>query len=267
MWEGDLLRLKKIATYIRLTSYNSQQNVDDKINSSVDKYHEVYIEKRLEIEYSQFLADGKSCKYSLMPLTSMHFEAEGLGRRFEKLGVYNNIYSLSIISLIALLIGCINFINLSTARSSNRAKEIGIRIVSGSGKFQLIKQFLLESLMLSFISMLLAVTITAVLLPYFNSFLDTSIALSSILFTWVLPARLTITVLVEFIAGIYPSYILSALNPVLLIKVNHSHSPGSNGIVRNVLVLFQYGISILFMLRTLFIHCHVNIIPTQNLGY
>ncbi len=267
----DLFNFNAIATYIKLTSNNSQQNFEDKLNSIVDKYHAVSIEQLLEIEYSQFLADGKSCKYSLMPLTSMHFEAEGLGSRggygYEKLGVYKNIYSLSIISLIALLIGCINFINLSTARSSNRAKEIGIRIVSGSGKFQLIKQFLLESLMLSFISMLLAIIITAILLNNFNSFLDTSIALSSILFTWVLPAVLTITVLVGFIAGIYPAYILSALKPVLIIKGNHSHSTSSKGIVRNVLVLFQYGISIIFIMGTLIIQGQLNFMHNKDLGY
>jgi len=269
-WEmlgDDLFGYNGIATYIKLTPDNSQQNFEDKLNSIVDKYHAVSIEQQLEIEYSQFLADGKSCKYSLMPLTSMHFEAEGLGRGFAKLGVFKNIYSLSIISLIALLIGCINFINLSTARSSNRAKEIGIRIVSGSGKFQLIKQFLLESLMLSFISMLLAIIITAILLNNFNSFLDTSIALSSILFTWVLPAVLTITVLVGFIAGIYPAYILSALKPVLIIKGNHSHSTSSKGIVRNVLVLFQYGISIIFIMGTLIIQGQLNLMHNKDLGY
>ena len=267
MWGNDLFSYTNTATYIKLASNINQNNFEDKLNSIVDKYHAVATEKDLEIEYSQFLADGKTYKYSLMPLTKMHFEAEGFRTRFEKLGVYNNIYSLSIIALIALIIGCINFVNLSTARSSNRAKEIGIRIVSGSGKFQLIKQFLLESLMLSFISMLLAVTITAILLPYFNSFLDTSIALSNILFTWVLPAVLTITVLVGFIAGIYPAYILSALKPTLIIKGNYGNSTSGKGIVRNVLVLFQYGISIIFIMGTLIIQGQLNFMRNKDLGY
>jgi len=267
MWKLDLFSSNTLATYIKLTPDNSQKNFEDKLNSIVDKYHAVAVEKSLGVEYSQFLADGKTYKYSLMPLTSMHFEAEGLWISFEKLGVYKNIYSLAIISLIALLIGCINFINLSTARSSNRAQEIGIRKVSGSGKFQLIKQFLLESLMLSFISMLLAITITAVLLPYFNSFLNTSIPLSNIVFTWALPAILTITVLVGFIAGIYPAYILSALKPALIIKGNYGNSTSGKGIIRNVLVLFQYGISIIFIMGTLIIQGQLNFMNNKDLGY
>ena len=183
MWKLELFTSNSLATYIKLTPKSSQKIFEDKLNSIVDKYHAVAVEKSLGVEYSQFLATGKTFKYSLMPLTKMHFEAEGFRTRFEKLGVYNNIYSLSIIALIALIIGCINFVNLSTARSSNRAKEIGIRKISGSGKFQLIRQFLLESLMLSFFSMLLAVTITAILLPYFNSFLYTRITLYNIVFT------------------------------------------------------------------------------------
>lgn len=267
MWKLDLFSSNAIATYIKLTPNNSQKNFEDKLNSIVDKYHAVGIEKTLGIEYSQFLADGKTFEYSLMPLTKMHFEAEGLRTSFEKLGVYKNIYSLTIISLIALLIGCINFINLSTARSSNRAKEIGIRKVSGSGKFQLINQFLLESLMFSFISLLLAIIITAVLLPYFNSFLDTSIPLYNIVFTWALPAILTLTVLVGFIAGIYPAYILSALKPALIIKGNYGNSPGGKGIIRNALVLFQYGISIIFIMGTLIIQSQLNFMNNKDLGY
>ena len=267
MWDSDLFGYINTATYIKLAPNNSQKNFENKLNSIVDKYHAVAIEKNLEIEYSQFLADGKTCDYSLMPLTKMHFEAEGLRTRFEKLGVYNNIYSLSIISLVSLLIGCINFINLSTARSSNRAKEIGIRKVSGSGKLQLINQFLLESLVLSFISMILAITIAAILLPYFNSFLDTSIALDIIAYTWVLPAILTITVLVGFIAGIYPAYILSALKPVLIIKGNYGNSSSGKGMVRNALVLFQYGISIIFIMGTIIIQGQLSYMYDKDLGY
>jgi putative ABC transport system permease protein len=267
MWEFDLFSSNTIATYVKLTPNNSQRNFEDKLNSIVDKYHAVGIEKTLGIEYSQFLADGKTYKYSLMPLTKMHFEAEGLRTKFEKLGVYKNIYSLSIISLIALFIGSINFINLSTARSSNRGKEVGIRKVSGSGKSQLIKQFLLESLMLSFFSMLLAVTITAILLPYFNSFLDTSIALPNIVFTWVMPAVLAITVLVGFIAGIYPAYILSALKPALIIKGNYGNSTSGKGIIRNIFVLFQYGISIIFIMGTLIIQSQLKLMHNKDLGY
>ena len=267
MWGNDLFSYTNTATYIKLASNINQNNFEDKLNSIVDKYHAVATEKDLEIEYSQFLADGKTYKYSLMPLTKMHFEAEGFRTRFEKLGVYNNIYSLSIIALIALIIGCINFVNLSTARSSNRAKEIGIRKISGSGKFQLIRQFLLESLMLSFFSMLLAVTITAILLPYFNSFLDTRIALYNIVFTWVMPAILAITVLVGFIAGIYPAYILSALKPALIIKGNYGNSTSGKGIVRNVFVLFQYGISIIFIMGTLIIQGQLNFMHNKDLGY
>jgi len=266
-WGWDLFSYNAIATYIKLTPNNSQKSFEYKLNSIVDKYHAVAIEKVLGIEYSQVLAEGKTYKYSLMPLTKMHFEAEGLRTKFEKLGVYKNIYFLSIISLISLLIGCINFINLSTARSSNRAKEIGIRKVSGSGKFQLIKQFLLESLMLSFISMLLAIIIAAFLLPYFNSFLDTSITLYNIVFTWVFPAILTITALVGIIAGIYPAYILSALKPALIIKGNYGSSPGGKGIIRNVLVLFQYGISIIFIMGTLIIQGQLNFMYNKDLGY
>lgn len=267
MWGLDLFGYNNTATYVKLEPNAPQKSFENNLNSIVDKYHAVPIEKSMDIKYSQFLADGKTLRYSLIPLTQLHFKGEGLRTRFEKLGIYKNIYYLSIISLIALLVGCINFINLSTARSSKRTKEIGIRKVSGSGKPQLIKQFLLESIMLSFISLLVACLLSAAFIPYFNSFLETHLVLSSLLFTWVLPALLLLTIIVGFIAGIYPSYILSTLKPVLIINGNFGNSGKGNSILRNALVLFQYGISIMFIMGTLIIQRQLTYMHNKDLGY
>jgi putative ABC transport system permease protein len=264
MWGTDLFSYNNTATYMKLSDNTNPKTFENNLNSIVDKYHRAAVEKYLEIDYNKFLKEGKSIKYSLIPLTKLHFEAEGFRTRFEKLGVYMNVYYLSVISLIALLLGCINFVNLSTARSSIRAKEIGIRKVVGSGKRHLIMQFLLESLLLTFIALLFAILLSAAFLPYFNSFLETQITLFNLVSTWVLPVMLIITIVVGYIAGIYPAYILSTLEPALIIK---GFSGKGRHTLRNVLVLFQYGISILFIMGTIIIHRQLSHMHNKDLGY
>jgi len=267
MWKKDLFIHNQVATYIKLAPNITKESFERNLNGIIDKYHANAIEKNLEVSYSQFLAEGKRLKYSLIPLKRLHFDAEGLHGRFEKLGTFNNVYYLSVIALIAVIIGCINFINLSTAGSYNRLKEIGIRNVSGSGKLQLITQFLFESVLMTFGSLLLAILMAALVLPYFNSFLDTEVSITNMVTSWIFPVVLTLTVLVGLMAGIYPAYVISKARPALIVKGNLTNSVRGKATIRNILVFFQYGISIVFIMGTIVVNQQLKFIHEKDLGY
>lgn len=172
----------------------------------------------------------------------------------------------TIIAFIILLLACINFMNLSTARATQRAKEVGVRKVIGAGKFSLIKQFISESLALSVIAGLLALGLVWISLPYFNEFLRKQIVIdyTSVTNIGVFLAAILITGL---LAGSYPAFVLSAFKPVKVLK-NMLSPSASNAIwVRKALVVIQFTVSVLLIIGTVIISQQIKFIQSRNLGY
>ncbi|HSN10136.1 MAG TPA: FtsX-like permease family protein, partial [Hanamia sp.] len=163
-------------------------------------------------------------------------------------------------------IACINFMNLSTARSEQRAREVGVRKVLGAGKGKLIGQFISESLVMALLSAFLAVIIIYASLPAFNSLVEKQLALNLADPVHIF-GLLTIALICGLIAGSYPAFYLSSFNPITVLKGLKIKTSGSAGFIRKGLVVIQFSISIILIISTVLIYQQINHVKTRDLGY
>ncbi|MDR6944185.1 ABC transporter permease [Mucilaginibacter pocheonensis] len=169
------------------------------------------------------------------------------------------------IALFILIIACINFINLSTAKSANRAKEVGLRKVVGSHRSSLIAQFLTESLIYSFISFILGIMVAWLLLPYFNTMAARSLAMPWLEW-WFVPVILLSTLVVGTLAGLYPAFYLSGFKPGQVLKGTLS-TGSKSAMLRNGLVVFQFAASIILIISTIVIYNQMHFILSRKVGF
>ncbi len=212
----------------------------------------------------KFAAAGNSIAFSAQPLTDVHLKSSLQGE-FEPNFDISYVYLFVAIALFILVIASINFMNLSTARSANRAKEVGVRKVMGSLRGHLMRQFLTESILLSILSFIIAIGIAYLLLPVFNSLSarELSIPLATPNFYAILFAC---ALIIGFLAGIYPSFFLSAFKPVNVLKGNVSLGMKS-GLIRSSLVVFQFMISIFLVVGTVAVYMQLNYIQNKKIGF
>lgn len=213
----------------------------------------------------KFKQQGNFLHYNLFPLEKIHLYSNRTGE-LEANGNIEYVYIFSLIAVFILLIACVNFMNLSTARSANRAKEVGVRKVLGSLRKNLILQFLSESVLISFVSLIFALIIAALLLPYFNQLSDKDLTLDLFLSPWLLPAAVFLMIIVGLIAGSYPAFYLSAFKPVQVLKGKLAKGFKSSWL-RSGLVVFQFCISIILVIGTLVIYTQLNYIRNKDIGY
>jgi putative ABC transport system permease protein len=175
------------------------------------------------------------------------------------------VWLLGSIACFILIIACINFINLSTARSANRAREVGLRKVLGCRRSGLIRQFLTESILLCFLALVLGVLIAWIFLPNFNRL---SAGALSIPWTqwWFFPLLISAAILIGGLSGLYPSFYLSAFNPIQVLKGKLS-GMGRNAVLRNGLVIFQFTVSIILIISTMIIYNQMQFILNKKLGF
>ena len=176
------------------------------------------------------------------------------------------VYIFSAIAIFILLIACVNFMNLSTARSSNRAKEVGVRKVLGSLRNNLIKQFLTESILISLIASVLAVAFAWLLLPYFNHVANKEIGIGLFSNSWLMPSLIALMVVVGLLAGSYPAFYLSSFQPIAVLKSKLA-AGFKRSWLRSTLVVFQFWISIILIIGTIVIYSQLKYIQNKNLGY
>jgi putative ABC transport system permease protein len=214
---------------------------------------------------SQLKAWSQERRYFLQPLTSIHFHSDLQGE-MEPPGnlIYIAIYSL--MGLLVLLIGCMNFINLSNARSVYRAKEVGMRKVLGADRFQLVRQFLGESLFITTIAAGFSFLICDILLPLFNEAAGTTLAFSQIIHPNVMFTLAGFVLLVGMVAGGYPAAVLTAFRPASVLK--GASSAGTKGtFMIKVLVVFQFAISIFLIIGTLTVFQQLQFMKSRTLGF
>ncbi len=169
------------------------------------------------------------------------------------------------IACFILMIACINFINLSTAKSANRAKEVGLRKVIGSHRSSLVMQFLTESLLYSFLSFALAMLIAWTLLPYFNMLSGKSLTVPWFAW-WLVPILVASATIIGVVAGLYPSFYLSSFQPIQVLKGQLSRG-SKNSVLRNGLVIFQFTTSIVLIVSTVVVYSQMHYILNKKLGY
>jgi putative ABC transport system permease protein len=200
-----------------------------------------------------------------MPLTDIHLHSA----RFPELAPNGNaqyVYIFSVVAAFILLIACINFMNLSTARSASRAKEVGIRKVLGTEKKYLVGQFLTESTLVAFISLILALGIAWAILPFFNDIAAKQMQLENFKNPRILICIVLIPLIVGALAGSYPAFYLSSFQPIMVLK-GKINAGFKRSFVRSGLVVFQFFISILLIIGTIVVYRQLDYIQTKNLGF
>jgi putative ABC transport system permease protein len=239
---------------------------------------EHYPAASLEAQFPAFLdrrmhpdgqpSDFKSSKYSrlfLQPLTDIHLHSH-LDEEIEENGDAGRITVFGAIALFILLIACINYMNLSTARSSLRAKEIGIRKVSGALRQEIIVQFLSESILLSYLALLLALGLTFLTLPALNSVTGLQLSIQSLLHPGLLAILLLTPLLVGLLSGLYPALFLSSFQPSKVLKGLLKVGSG-NISFRKVLVVTQFAITIVLLISTAIVFQQLHYMQNTSLGF
>jgi putative ABC transport system permease protein len=239
-----------------------------------EKHFAEYTEKYVLPDARQFMninsmADfekaGNKLVYSLIPLTKIHLYSD---RSFELSsgGNIQYVYIFSAVALFILIIACINFMNLTTARSANRAKEVGIRKVLGTERKYLVGQFLFESVFMVVLSLFISLGIIYLVMPAFNDVSGKSMNLENLFSPYLIPILILLPILVGLLAGSYPAFFLSAFRPIEVLKGKLKLGSKSGGL-RSVLVVFQFATSIILIIGTIIVYRQLHYIQNKNLGY
>jgi putative ABC transport system permease protein len=200
-----------------------------------------------------------------MPVTDIHLHSD-FSFEITPSGNVQYVYIFSAVALFILILACINFMNLSTARSTKRAKEVGIRKVLGTERKTLIAQFLVESNQTAFISLVIAILIASLVLPLFNDIAAKSLSIKDIFGKRELPFLLLLPVVVGLLAGSYPALFLSRFKPIVVLKGN-ANTGFKKSNIRNGLVIFQFATSIMLIIGTIVVYNQLRYIQTKNLGF
>jgi putative ABC transport system permease protein len=251
--------------YVLVRPGVTQQKLQKDINATINNYLGKELQTQLHTSLKDLANKGNHFIYHAMPLTAIHLHSDKQDE-IEANGDISYVYIFSVIAIFILLIACVNFMNLSTARSANRAKEVGIRKVAGSLRSDLITQFLTESVLISFFSLLLALALAALLLPLFNQLAAKEMSVATLFSTWLFPVMIALVLLVGLIAGSYPAFYLSAFQPIEVLKGKIAKGFKSSWL-RSGLVVFQFTISIILIIGTIVIYNQLNYIRTKKIGY
>ncbi len=206
----------------------------------------------------------KSFRYHLQPVDEVYLNVDQIHDDVSH-GDIRFIWLFGSIAMLILFLACINFINLSTARSANRAKEVGIRKAIGSLRASIVRQFLAESFMFSIIALAIGIVLAQLMIPIFNNLVGKSISFPWAQW-WITPCLLAAAILIGFIAGVYPAFYLSAFRPAKVLKGGVS-TGARNTTVRSVLVIFQFTISIMLIVGTIIIERQMQYALNKDLGF
>lgn len=258
-WTGN-----SIQTYIRKTPATQVKDINTKLEDLVAKYVGKELEQGLGISLETFRKQGGIYSYYIYPLTDSHLHS-GLPDDIEPASDIRYVYIFSGVGLFILLIACINFMNLSTAQSAGRAKEVGLRKTLGSQRQQMIWQFLSESFIYSLVAVVLAVAVSFLMLPYFNLLAGKQLTLEALFNPLFILASFLLIILVGFVAGSYPAFYLTSFSVVEVLKGKVRAGMRSKG-VRSSLVVFQFAVSTFLIIATVVVYQQLRFMQTKSLG-
>jgi len=253
------------STYVLLTSGANTQFVEEKIKSVLYKYIGPEVEQYMGVPIDKFLESGGRYGILLQPLIDIHLNPE-VQNQFKASNDKKYVYIFTIVAIVILIIAGINYMNLSTARSSSRAREVGLRKVVGSSKGMLIFQFLVESIILSLSSLFIAILLVELLLPYFNNLVRLNLYLDYFENWYVIPLLLCISLTLGVVSGSYPAFYLASFRPIAVLS-GRLKSGIKSRILRRVLVVFQLAISITIIVVTIVISRQVAHMLNKDLGF
>lgn len=252
-------------TYFRIHPGSDPRKVKTALDSFIQKYFGPEIEQFLGISLKAFLDAGNQFGYLIHSLQDIHLHSD-LDEEIKPGGSIQYLYIFGAIALFIIVIACINFMNLSTARSSNRAKEVGVRKSVGAGKGSLIGQFLSESMVISFISGFIALLFIVFGLRPFNVISGKELGLELFSNPLILPAFIGFMILTGLMAGSYPAFYLTSFSPVAVLK-GKIRSGVKRSNFRNGLVIFQFFVSISLIISCMVVYKQLNYMQEKNLGF
>ncbi|MCG8410470.1 MAG: ABC transporter permease [Bacteroidales bacterium] len=251
-------------TYILLKEGASPEAINAKFEPLLIKYVSPMFKQYLGVTYNEFIEQGNKYNYYLQPLSKIHLNPD-IKHQLKPQSNPKFIYIFSGIAIFIIIIASINFMNLSTAQAAKRAKEVAIKKIIGASRFTLIMQFLLESIVLSLISLLIAIATIEIFLPFFNNILNSNLSVDYL--NWkTLIIFIFIPILVGLLAGSYPAFILSSFKPIRMLK-GKTKDNMKNGGLRKVLVIVQFSISIALIIGTLIIFKQIKYILNKDIGF
>lgn len=252
-------------TYLKLAPGSSPDNLEAKFPALVEKYIGPEIVRFMGMSLEEFEEAGNSGGFSLFPMRDIHLHSNKLGE-LEPNGDIKYVYIFSAIAAFVLILACINFMNLTTARSANRAKEVGIRKVMGAYRQNLVWQFMSEAFLITLGAILIAFLSTGLLLQPFNELTGKAITLDKLLSIDFIAIGVIVMMVVGFFAGSYPSLYLSKFRPVDVLKGKLNR--GIKGVgLRSYLVVLQFSVSIIMIIGTIFVYKQLNYIQNKKLGF
>ena len=249
-------------TYLKVKPGSDIEKLESNISESIiNNYILPTMQKAGQADGKDF---AKRLSIHLQSIQDIHLRSAGIRDRLNH-GDIRFVWLFGAIAGFILVIACINFINLSTAKSANRAQEVGLRKVVGSFRSQLIYQFLTESILFSLISFFLAFLLAFLMLPYFNELASKSLTLSWSEW-WLFPLLGMVAVFIGILAGIYPAFYLSRFKPTQVLKGGLSRG-SKNSKLRSTLVIFQFIASVLLIVSTITIYRQVQFILQKDMGF
>jgi putative ABC transport system permease protein len=256
-------------TYVLARSGVDQAELDEKINASLLKNIRPQLKQFMGITPEEFVEAGGKYGVFTQRLLDIHLDTEievpsDIG--FRPIGNRTYLVIFGVIAFFILVIASINFMNLSTARSLSRAKEVSLRKVVGSERKQLVQQFLLESVFLSLVSLVIALVLVTLLLRPFNHLVGLQLEYGDIYRGYMIPAFLVLAVFVGLLSGSYPSFVLASFRPIFALKGNAVPKNGTT-VLRNALVIIQFSISIIIIAGTLVIFRQFRYMTNKELGF
>ncbi len=251
-------------TYLKIKENVDSAPLENKINKMAEAHIAPQLKQFTGNSMEEFLAVGNYMNYSLQPLTEVYLYSP-FTFDIGETGDITYVYLFLIIAIFILVIACINFMNLSTARSANRAKEVGVRKVLGSYKSHLVRQFLTESMLISIIAFALSIVLVVLAMPFFNQISGKSLIVpfDQPLYYFTL---ITTSLVIGFLAGIYPAFFLSSFRPINVLKGKLSLGSKS-GFIRSGLVVLQFTISIILLIGTVTVYRQLGYIQNKKIGF
>jgi len=223
---------------------------------------------RIGQPFDEFIKKGGKYEIKLQPIADVHLYSANIGSRFIDQADIKYVYIFAAIALFIMLLACVNFMNLSTAQSAKRSKEVGIRKVLGSERKQLIGQFLAEALVYTLFAAIVAIALVIVCLPAFNNLASKSLSINSILNFSTLAGLFITVIITALLAGSYPAFLLTSFKPVTVLKGSSDSKNSLSGfLTRNVLVVFQFTVSTVLIICTIVVYKQLIYNQSKDLGF
>lgn len=252
-------------TYIKLRPGIDAEQFLPNIYEIQQKYMEPQLQQIMGINFKEFRDAGNLYEHDLQPLLDIHLKSDFVGE-LQANGSITYVYIFSGLALFILLLACINFMNLATARSSQRAKEVGIRKTLGSMRKQLAIQFLSESILLSFMAFILSLLLVEITLPFFSDIAGRTIESNYMNNPYLMVYIVAIVLVTGVLAGLYPAFMLSSFRPVSVLKGSHPETWG-HSFLRKGLVVFQFCISMIIVVSLLVMNKQMSFVHNKDLGF